>query len=120
MIGSVYDLVDKEAIYQGADWYKEFQIVDPTTKLPYNLTDYVISSRARKNATDSLPTITFTCTVSDATNGKIKLALTNAQTSAIAAGTYKYDVEAAEPSPSSIVHKLIIPSQVVVVAEYTK
>ncbi len=33
MIGSVYDLVEKEAIYQGADWFKEFQIVDPTTKL---------------------------------------------------------------------------------------
>lgn len=120
MIGSVYDLVDKEAIYQGADWFKEFQIVDPTTKLPYDLTGYTIASMARNNAKDTTAAITFTCVVSNALEGKIKLSLTNVQTSAIPAGSYKYDVEALEPTPSTIKHKIIIPSQVVVVAEYTK
>lgn len=120
MIGSVYDLVDKEAIYQGADWFKEFQIVDPTTKLPYDLTGYSIASQARGNAKDSLPAITFSCTVSDAALGKIKLALSHTQTSAIPAGSYKYDVEATEPLPSTIVHKIIIPSVVTVVSEYTR
>ena len=120
MIGSVYDLVDKAAIYQGADWFKEFQIVDPTTKVPYDLTGYSIDSQARLNAQDSLPAITFSCTVSDAPLGKIKLALSHTQTSAIASGSYKYDVEATEPSPSTIVHKVIIPSTVVVISEYTR
>ena len=120
MIGSVYDLVEKEAIYQGADWFKEFQIVNPITKLPYDLTGYIIASQARRSAKDTSPAITFTCTISDATSGKIKLALTNTQTAAIPAGSYKYDVEATEPLPSTIIHKIIIPSTVVVVGEYTK
>jgi hypothetical protein len=120
MIGIRHDLVDDESIYQGADWYKEFQLVNPDTDLPYNLSGFLISSKARKKATDTDAAFTFTCTVSDAAAGKIKLALTNVQTSAIAKpGGYTYDVEAKEVS-TSLVSKVIIPSMVNVVAEYTK
>lgn len=120
MIGIQYDLVEKEAIYQGADWYKEFQLIDPDTLLPYDLTGYAIASKGRKRSTDVAAAFTFTSTVSDASQGIVKIALTNVQTSAIPKGNYKYDVEASEPAPSSIIHKAIIPSVVQVVEEYTK
>lgn len=120
MIGIQYDLTGAEAIYQGADWYKEFQIIDPSTGLPYNLTGYTIRSQARKKSTDAAASITFTCSVSDASNGVVKLALSNTQTSAVAKGNYKYDVEGVGPTPSTVVHKLIIPSLVTVIEEETK
>lgn len=120
MIGMRYDLLDTEAIYQGADWYKDFQIIDPDTSLPYDLTGYTIESQARKKSTDATATIEFDCSVIDSAEGTIRLSLSNTDTSSIAKGAYKYDVEAAEPSPSTIVHKVIIPSIVQVVEEYTK
>lgn len=113
MIGMVYDLVDNEAIYQGADWYKEFQLIDPSTGLPYDLTGYTVASQARKGAN----VITFTGTVAAA--GTIRIALTNVQSSAAIKGQYKYDVELTEPAPSAIKHKAILPSLVIVVGEQT-
>lgn len=120
MIGIQYDLLAKEAVYQGADWEKTFQIIDPVTLSPYNLAGYEITAEARKKYNDVTAAIVFTCAITDEAMGLIKLSLTNAETSAIAKGVYRYDVEAAEPAPSTIKHKPIIPSLVQVVEEYTQ
>ena len=120
MVGIKYDLIDAEAIFQGADWYKQFQIIDASTKQPYDLTGYTVASAARKTYTDAAPAFIFSCSVVDPANGIIQIALTNDDTSAIPKGNYRYDVELAEPAPSTIIHKPITPSTVQVIEEYTR
>lgn len=59
---------------------------------PLNLTGYTVRSQIRKSYASSTA-YDFTATVFAATSGKIRLSLTNAQTSAIKPGRYLYDVE---------------------------
>lgn len=59
---------------------------------PLNLTGYTVRSQIRKSYASSVA-YDFTATVFATTSGKIRLSLTNAQTSAIKPGRYLYDVE---------------------------
>lgn len=59
---------------------------------PLNLTGYTVRSQIRKSYASST-VYNFTATVFATTSGKIRLSLTNAQTSAIKPGRYLYDVE---------------------------
>lgn len=120
MVGIQYDLIGDEAIFQGADWYKRFQFIDPDTGLPYDLTGYSAKSQARKLSTDTDPAIDFVAVVEDEKQAIVKISLTNLTTSATPKGTYTYDLELIEPSPSAIIHKAVRPSAVEVVDEYTK
>jgi len=47
--------------------------------------------RTKKSATNI--TATFDCTITDAVGGIVSIALDNATTTGIAAGTYYYDIE---------------------------
>ena len=58
----------------------------------YNLTNYVIKSQMRKSYSSSLA-YDFNASVYDASNGKIKLALTAANSELIPPGRWLYDVE---------------------------
>lgn len=118
MIGIKYDLINDEAIYHGADWYKDFVIVDPTTLLPFDLTGYTAEAMARKYLSSPDASITFDITIR--TGGIVRIALTNAQTSLIPVGTYSYDIDLSEPTPSTIKHKPITLSIVQVKGEVTK
>lgn len=120
MVGIQYDLIGDEAIFQGADWYKRFQFIDPDTDLPYDLTGYSAKAQARKLSTDTNPAIDFVVEVEDEELAIVKMSLTNLTTSSIPKGTYTYDLELIEPSPSAVIHKGIRPSVVEVVNEYTK
>lgn len=57
-----------------------------------DLTGYSISSQIRRGF-ESTSYVSFNATIYDALTGKIKLNLTNIQTSAMKAGRYVYDVE---------------------------
>ena len=59
---------------------------------PLNLTGYTVKSQIRKSYA-SQTAYDFTATVYSQLAGKIRLALTAAQTSAIKPGRYLYDVE---------------------------
>lgn len=59
---------------------------------PLNLTGYTVKSQIRKSYA-SPTAYDFTATVFSANAGKIRLALTATQTSAIKPGRYLYDVE---------------------------
>lgn len=59
---------------------------------PLNLTNYTVKSQIRKSYA-SQTSYDFTATIFSQLAGKIRLALTAAQTSAIKPGRYLYDVE---------------------------
>ena len=52
-----------------------------------------IRDRLRPSPTSGTKTADFTCTVVDATEGKINMQLTNSTTAGIASGKYYYDLE---------------------------
>ena len=58
-----------------------------------NLTGYSAASKFRLTHDSSTVVGTFTCTISDAANGKITMAMTNSTTAAIEEGIYVYDLE---------------------------
>ena len=58
-----------------------------------NLTGYSVASKMRSTHDSSSVVGTFTCTISDAANGKITMAMTNSTSAAIEEGIYVYDLE---------------------------
>ena len=58
-----------------------------------NLTGYSVASKMRSTHDSSTVVGTFTCTISDAANGKITMQMTNSTTAAIEEGIYVYDLE---------------------------
>jgi hypothetical protein len=83
------------SIDQGADVAIEIHLVDPVTNLPKVLTGYDVNAKMKKSYnSDSADTVDFNAIVaSPDTDGIITLSLTNAQTDALKAGRYVYDVE---------------------------
>lgn len=57
-----------------------------------NLTDYTVAAQLRKSYYSSTAT-DFTADVSAPTDGEVTISLTAAQTSALKAGRYVYDIE---------------------------
>jgi hypothetical protein len=82
-------------IDQGADIAVEIRCIDPATNSAKNLTNYSVAAKLKKTyGSDSADTTVFNAIVSSPpTDGIITLALTNAQTDALKAGRYVYDVE---------------------------
>jgi hypothetical protein len=78
-------------IDQGSDFAIDLVVSDAGTVK--NLTGY--SARAQMRATKSATAIaaTFTCTITTATAGEVKIELPNATSSAISPGKYYYDLE---------------------------
>ena len=58
-----------------------------------NLSGYSVASKFRSTHDSGTVAGTFTCTISDASNGKITMTMTNSTTSAIEEGMYVYDLE---------------------------
>ena len=85
-------------IDQGSD-YSTIVTVSSITGQPLNLTGYTAASQMRKSYSSSLAH-SFTCTVTDASAGKIRLAITATQTEAMSPGRWLYDVEITETATS--------------------
>jgi len=81
-------------LYQGADWDRTFTITQSGTAL--NLTGYTASMQIRE-AADSTAYLLSLASGSGitlgGTAGTVAVAITSAQSSAIAAGSYAYDLE---------------------------
>jgi hypothetical protein len=82
-------------IDQGTDVAIEIHLVDPITNLPKDLGGYDVNAKMKKSYnSDSADTLDFNAIISDPdTDGIITLSLTNAETDALKAGRYVYDVE---------------------------
>lgn len=75
----------------GAD-YSNIITVTAANGAALNLTGYTVKSQMRKSYQSSTA-YSFTPTIYDAANGKIRLQLTAVQSEAIPAGRWLYDVE---------------------------
>jgi hypothetical protein len=77
--------------------YSTIITVAATNGQPLNLTGYSVASQMRKSYSSST-VYNFTSSLYDAANGKVRLQLSNTQSSAIPAGRWLYDVEITSPS----------------------
>ena len=93
-------------IDKGADASIQLELVDKNGSKK-NLSSYSIVGKIKKNYADSAgEATTFTSTInSPASNGIVTLTLTNAQTKALKAGRYVYDVESFYTDSSSNIIK---------------
>ena len=96
MAAGNYDIV----IDQGSDFAIQLQISADGSNV--NLTNQSARAQLRPTATSSTLTETFTCSVVSITEGKIRVALTNSETSAISPGKYYYDVELVNAGTSTV------------------
>jgi hypothetical protein len=79
-------------INQGATFKRVITIAD-TDGTAVNIAANTFRGQIRKRYTSTDVLATFSCTITDAVNGKLSIDLTDAQTSAIPAGEWVYDIE---------------------------
>jgi hypothetical protein len=105
-------------IDQGADWYVTF-VYEDSTGTPINITGFTAAMQLRSLPSDSATALSLTTgsgiTITGAT-GTIAIHATAAQTGAIQAGVYYYDLEI---TGSGIVTRLI-QGQITVSAQVTR
>jgi len=78
-------------IDQGTDFSSNIDVTDADGDV-VNLTGYTVKGQIRKTYTSSTA-VDFTCAVSNAAAGIVSIALTAAQSNAMKAGRFVYDVE---------------------------
>ena len=103
-------------IEQGADFAIQLTLSEDGSAK--NLTGYSARAQLRQKKTDASPAATFTCTVTDAPGGKIKMALSNSVTTDLTAGIYVYDLELFTADDGNVTR--LLEGQATVVAEVTK
>lgn len=78
-------------INAGANFNQEFNLVEDNDSSPLNLTGYSVAAQFRKHAGSSSKT-DFTTTIVSASEGKLQISLTGAETATKKAGRYLYDI----------------------------
>ena len=96
MAAGKYDIV----IDQGSDFAIEVQIQQNSANV--NLSTHSARAQLRPTPTSSTKTADFTCSITNASQGKIKMSLGNTVTANIANGKYYYDLELVNSSDSSV------------------
>ena len=96
MAAGNYDIV----IDQGSDFSIEFVVAQNGS--PVNLSSHTASAQLRPTPTSSTLTATFSCTVTNAAQGKLTMSLGYALTRNVASGKYYYDLELFNSSANSI------------------
>ena len=79
-------------INQGATFKRVITIAN-TDGTPLNISGNTFRGQIRRRASSEDILATFTCTITDPSGGKLSIDLTDAQTSAIPAGDWVYDIE---------------------------
>ena len=87
MAAGTYDIV----IDQGSDFAIEVAISEDGTVTP--IQTHTARAQLRPSPTSSTKTADFTCTITNASQGKIKMSLGNSTTASISSGKYYYDLE---------------------------
>lgn len=100
MAAGTYDIV----IDQGSDF--STQVVVEQNDSAVVLSNHSVRGQLRPTPTSSSLTATFTCNITDASNGTFKFELSNSTTAAIDAGKYYYDIELVNTS-TSVVTRLL-------------
>ena len=103
-------------IEQGADFAIQLTLSEDGSAK--DLTGYSARAQMRQKKTDASAAATFTCTVTDASTGKVKMALANSVTAALTPGIFFYDLELFTNSDTNVTR--LLEGQATVVAEVTK
>ena len=96
MAAGKYDIV----IDQGSDFAIEVQIQQNSANV--NLSTHSARAQLRPTPTSTTKTADFTCSITNASQGKIKMSLGNSVTANISNGKYYYDLELVNSSDSSV------------------
>tara|TARA_Y100000289_G_C3904877_1_gene141319 strand:+ start:253 stop:591 length:339 start_codon:yes stop_codon:yes gene_type:complete len=100
MAAGTYDIV----IDQGSDFAIEVAISEDGSVTP--IETHSARAQLRPSPTSSTKTADFTCTITNASQGKLKMSLTNSQTASISSGKYYYDLELVNTSSGSVTRLL--------------
>jgi len=100
MAAGTYDIV----IDQGSDF--AIQIAISEGGVATTIQTHSARAQLRPSPTSSTKTADFTCTITDASNGKIKMSLSNSTTASIASGKYYYDLELVNTQNSTVTRLL--------------
>ena len=84
-------IVSNLTVDQGSTFSASIDITDTEDNILV-LTGYTVAGQIRKTY-DSSTAVSFAASVSNAANGEVTISLTPAQTNALVAGRYVYDVE---------------------------
>ena len=92
---------------QGSDFQATIDVNDSSGN-NLNLTGYSVAGQMRKSYASSTAT-NFTAAITNATNGVLSISLSAAQTNALKAGRYVYDVEISfnDSSGNTIVERIL-------------
>jgi hypothetical protein len=103
-------------IDQGSDFAIDLVVSDGgTTK---NLTGYSARAQMRNTKSATAVSATFSCTVTDATGGTVKMELSNATSSALSPGKYYYDLELY--TANNVIVSRLIQGTVILTPEVTR
>lgn len=78
---------------QGATFNNVINLTDDITNTTINVYNYVVTSQMRRSYYSTNASANITCTITDASNGEIKLSLTPSETANIKSGRYLFDVK---------------------------
>ena len=102
---------------QGSTFQWDIDIYECNGVTPLDLSGMLLEGMVRKKYTDTLPTATFTITILDMSNGKIRVGLSSVETAAIPKGRYVYDIELTDAT--NVVIKLV-KGYLIITPEVTK
>ena len=103
-------------IDQGSDYASTLTITE--SGVAKDLTGYSARAQMRPTKSSSTLSATFTCTVTDASGGVLKMELSNSITKNLAAGVYYYDLEIYTAADASVTR--LLEGQVTVDPEVTR
>lgn len=112
MAAGTYNLV----IDQGSDFAITLTLSEDGSAK--DLTNYSARAQLRSKKTASSVAASFTCTVTDAAAGKIKMELGNSVTAALTAGIYYYDLEIYTSNDANVTR--LLEGQATVTQEVTR
>ncbi len=96
MAAGIYDIV----IDQGSDYALQIQVSQDGSNS--NLNTHSVRAQLRPTPSSTTKTADFSCSITDAANGIIKMELNNSTTASIAAGKYFYDLELVNTGASTV------------------
>jgi DNA-directed RNA polymerase alpha subunit len=78
---------------QGSTFNNIINLTDDVTNATLNIIGYEVRSQMRRSYYSANATANITCTITDYANGEITMSMTAANTAAIKAGRYLFDLE---------------------------
>ena len=112
MSAGTYNLV----IDQGADFAISLTLTEDGSAK--DLSDYSARAQMRSKKSSSTVAATFTCTITDADEGKVKMSMGNSTTAALTPGVYFYDLELFTASDANVTR--LLEGTATVTAEVTR